>query len=148
METLAKRVKAARTKAGLRQEDVAAASGLKQSDISKIENGSIQKTTGIVALARALGVDPDWLATGEGEMVRAAPATPVGPLALLSPEELQARLLEHLESVRKLTEALGPVYEQRAKNAPKAGSFSAVVQIPDSVKANAKHSPVSKKNTR
>lgn len=69
MDTLAKRVKAARMRLdGMRQEDLAIASGLKQGDISKIENGKILKTTGTVALARALRVDPHWLATGEGSM--------------------------------------------------------------------------------
>jgi transcriptional regulator with XRE-family HTH domain len=53
----------------MRQEDLAAAAGLKQGDISKIENGKILKTTGLVGLARALRVDAHWLATGEGEML-------------------------------------------------------------------------------
>lgn len=70
MDTLAKRVKAARARLeGMRQEDLAIASGLKQGDISKIENGKILKTTGLVALARALRVDAHWLATGEGAML-------------------------------------------------------------------------------
>lgn len=66
METLAKRAKSRRLALELNQAKVAELSGLKQSDISKIENGLILKTTGLVALAKALRCDPEWLATGEG----------------------------------------------------------------------------------
>ena len=45
METLAKRLKLARKEQELTQAQLAELSGIKQSDISKIENGSILKTT-------------------------------------------------------------------------------------------------------
>lgn len=48
------------------QSQLAKAAGLKQPDISKIELGLIEKTTGIVRLAEALRVAPKWLETGEG----------------------------------------------------------------------------------
>ena len=67
MENLAQRVKEARTRLGLSQTALALASGMQQADISKIENGKILRTTGAIALARALGCDPYWLDTGEGE---------------------------------------------------------------------------------
>ena len=67
MDSLAKRVLYARQKVGMSQQQLADASGLKQSDISKIERGQILKTTGLIALARALGSDPNWLDTGDGE---------------------------------------------------------------------------------
>lgn len=66
MDTLAKRVKFGRKRLGLSQAELADASGLKQSDISKIETGKIQKTTGIAALAHALQCSPYWLDTNEG----------------------------------------------------------------------------------
>jgi predicted transcriptional regulator len=50
MDTLAKRLKFARKRCGLNQEQLAELSGIGQSVISKIERGDIQKTTGIVAL--------------------------------------------------------------------------------------------------
>jgi transcriptional regulator with XRE-family HTH domain len=98
MDTLAKRAKEARERLGLRQQDVAKASGLKQSDISKIENGLILKTTGLVALAKALRCDPDWLATGEGERL----SSRVWPFALLTPDQLQELPPQHLETVEKV----------------------------------------------
>jgi SOS-response transcriptional repressor LexA len=66
MRTLADRVKAARERLELTQQQLAAAAGLKQSDISKIEGGRIRKTTAVPALARALLCDTHWLDTGEG----------------------------------------------------------------------------------
>lgn len=66
METLAKRLKYARTKRKMTQSDLAKASGVGQSDISKIERGEIQKTTALLALARALQVNANWLDVGNG----------------------------------------------------------------------------------
>lgn len=67
MDTLAKRIKFARKHRGLTQAQLAELSGMKQSDISKIENGSIQRTTGIIGLSSALRCDPIWLDTGDGD---------------------------------------------------------------------------------
>jgi SOS-response transcriptional repressor LexA len=67
MESLASRVKHARLRLDLTQQELADASGLKQSDISKIERGQILRTTGIPALARALRCNPNWLDTGDGD---------------------------------------------------------------------------------
>lgn len=58
MDTLAKRLKFARKRCGLNQEQLAELSGIGQSVISKIERGDIQKTTGIVALSKALDCSP------------------------------------------------------------------------------------------
>ena len=69
METFASRAKARRKELALTQAEVARASGLKQSDVSKIENGAIQKTTEMIGLAKALQCNPLWLAYGQGEMV-------------------------------------------------------------------------------
>lgn len=96
--TLARRLKEARTKRGMRQEDLAKASGLKQSDISKIENGLILKTTGVVALARALRCDPEWLATGEGEMA----SEKVWPFVLLKADDVMSLDPDDLETVEKV----------------------------------------------
>lgn len=68
LPTLADRIRHARATRGLTQEELALRSGLKQSDISKIENGHIKKTTGLPALARALRCDLHWLDTGEGQL--------------------------------------------------------------------------------
>jgi len=72
MNTLAARAKHARLKAGLTQTQAAAASGVKQSDISKIERGETLRPVGLLALARAYGVNAHWLDTGDGAMVHDA----------------------------------------------------------------------------
>lgn len=67
MDTLAKRVLAARSRLGLTQGQVAELAGLRQPDISKIEKGLIQRTTGLLGLSRALRTDATWLDTGDGD---------------------------------------------------------------------------------
>lgn len=69
MSTFAKRARERREELNLKQDQVALLSGLKQADISKIENGKIQKTVGILMLARALQCSPYWLAYDEGEKI-------------------------------------------------------------------------------
>ncbi len=71
---LAARMKIARDASGLTQEDLEARTGIKQGTISKYECGEIAQPSAekIIALARALGVDFEWLATGAGEMAREA----------------------------------------------------------------------------
>jgi transcriptional regulator with XRE-family HTH domain len=66
VETLAQRLSRARKKRGLSQTKLAELSGLKQSDISKLETGNMLKTTGMARLARALLVSDLWLELGEG----------------------------------------------------------------------------------
>ena len=68
MDTLAKRVKYARELQRMNQETLAKLSGLKQPDVSKIERGKILRTTGLIGLATALKVRPEWLDTGDGPM--------------------------------------------------------------------------------
>lgn len=73
MDTLAKRVKFARERLQMNQETLAKLSGLKQPDISKIERGKILRTTGLIGLAVALQVRPEWLDTGDGGMIPDGP---------------------------------------------------------------------------
>jgi transcriptional regulator with XRE-family HTH domain len=53
MDTLGKRVKSRREALQLSQAALASLAGLKQADVSKIENGDIQQTTRAAQLARA-----------------------------------------------------------------------------------------------
>lgn len=66
METLGKRIKALRTAAGLTQVELAKALGLKQQTLSHIENDKGEGSRHIVAIAMALGVNPEWLEFGTG----------------------------------------------------------------------------------
>lgn len=66
------RIKAARAAAKLSQVQTAEKSGVDQTTISKLERGKHAGSGHIVKIARALGVDAHWLATGEGSMMPAA----------------------------------------------------------------------------
>jgi SOS-response transcriptional repressor LexA len=66
MQTIAARALAARKFARMTQKQAEAASGIKQSNISKIERGDTSRPAGLLALARAYRIDPHWLDTGDG----------------------------------------------------------------------------------
>lgn len=66
METFGDRVREARKKRGMTQKQLASASGLSQTTISDIERGRNDSSADIVPLARALGVNAEWLADGRG----------------------------------------------------------------------------------
>jgi transcriptional regulator with XRE-family HTH domain len=66
MDNLAERLKSARSRSGLTQQGLAERAGMRQAEISKIENKEIARTTKLAQLARALNCDPYWLATGNG----------------------------------------------------------------------------------
>lgn len=86
MDTIAKRPAYARKTARMTQEKLAEVSGVKQSDISKIESGKIVRPTGTVALAKALRCNPFWLDDGSGEPY----GLPNWPFELFTPEEYAA----------------------------------------------------------
>lgn len=68
MPTISERVRRARIKAGLTQRGLARLAGLSASAVAVIERrtGSVSATTAF-ALARVLGVSPEWLVTGSGK---------------------------------------------------------------------------------
>lgn len=66
MESIATRALAARKFAKMTQKQAEAASGVKQSSISKIERGDVSRSMSVLALARAYRADPNWLDTGDG----------------------------------------------------------------------------------
>lgn len=67
LETLAQRLRLARRMRKLSQAHLAERAGLKQSDISKIENGKISKTTAMARLSHVLRVPAAWLELNEGQ---------------------------------------------------------------------------------
>lgn len=90
MNSLAIRLITARLEAGLTQDELARAAGVKnQSTIGMLESGARKKTSYITALAEALKVSPIWLAEGRG------PKRPADSSAL--PVEV-AELLETITS--------------------------------------------------
>ena len=68
MNTLGKRLKAARKSKGFTQQELEKLSGVSQQLISKIESEKIESTTEVFNLAEVLEVNAKWLATGNGEM--------------------------------------------------------------------------------
>lgn len=68
MDTPAKRLKHARKVKGLNQIDLARLADVATGTIGNIESGKRGIKSSALALARALDVSPDWLATGEGPM--------------------------------------------------------------------------------
>ena len=65
---LKERLKHARKTLRLTQTQVAEKVGLTQATYSQLERGIVKSTSKIVELANVLKVNPNWLATGEGEM--------------------------------------------------------------------------------
>ena len=101
MDTFAQRAKKRRLALGLSQDEVAKLSGLKQPDISKIELGRIQKTVGILGLARALQCTPDWLESEVGPME--SPATATGARATAPPVEIDLDNNPDYPAVRRVS---------------------------------------------
>ncbi len=66
MKTFGDRVRERREELGMSQEGLGKAAGISQSTIAQIERGRNQGTKHILALARALGLTPEWLETGKG----------------------------------------------------------------------------------
>lgn len=66
---LAQRLKAARQHAGLTQKELASRAKVEQPLISQIERGINLKSAHTARLAKACGVDPYWLETGNGQML-------------------------------------------------------------------------------
>lgn len=75
METLADRLKMTRSIAKLSQTALADRSGVSQTTIASIESGRAGGSKHMIAIAEALGVPPEWLATGwhQGRSVNSPP---------------------------------------------------------------------------
>lgn len=69
--TLGQRLFKARQRAEFTQQQLAEKSGQSQQMISKLESGQSKETAGIVPLALACGVRPEWLFNGGGSMTEA-----------------------------------------------------------------------------
>ncbi|HBQ8141536.1 TPA: XRE family transcriptional regulator [Klebsiella quasipneumoniae] len=68
MNTLADRLRLAMGYAGTTQSELAFRVGVSQGAIQKLTSGKALSSGKIVDIAKALGVDPIWLSTGEGGM--------------------------------------------------------------------------------
>lgn len=68
MNTLGSRLCYVRELRGLNQEELAKLAGVTQAAVSNLENRDSKSSSATPQLARALGIDAYWLATGEGAM--------------------------------------------------------------------------------
>lgn len=66
--TVAQRLKHARTEKGWNQAQLAVAADISQGTIGNIESGARQSKGSLPQIAKALGINHDWLANGIGEM--------------------------------------------------------------------------------
>ncbi|WP_118856223.1 XRE family transcriptional regulator [Haemophilus haemolyticus] len=69
MTTLAERLTSIMSEKGLSQAELARMTGIKQPSVFKIVSGQTLNPKNIVEIATALGVDVNWLKTGEGEPI-------------------------------------------------------------------------------
>lgn len=67
MDTPAKRLRHARKLRGMNQVQLALAAGVSTGTVGNIESGTRGIQGSALKLAKALKVDPNWLATGEGD---------------------------------------------------------------------------------
>jgi len=67
MNKLGSRIRAARKEAGMTQVELAQKVGIAQPTLSNLEKGNYVGTSSMIDIAIALGVRPEWLATGKGD---------------------------------------------------------------------------------
>ncbi len=77
METFGTRVKKERKLAKLTQIELARAVGMSQGNLSDIENDAVPTSTYTPALAKELGVDAHWLASGLGDRKGSSSSEPL-----------------------------------------------------------------------
>ncbi|QKN82096.1 XRE family transcriptional regulator [Scandinavium goeteborgense] len=68
MKTFAERLNAAMTAAGVSQGQLAEKVGISQPAIQKMTSGKTSGSRKMVEIANALGIRPEWLSSGSGEM--------------------------------------------------------------------------------
>lgn len=134
-KNLAQRLRDARKMRGLTQVQLANASGIKQSDISKIERGETLRPTGVIALAQVLNVSPHWLDTGDGAME----TSNTTPNIKFSMGDDQAPIVQALESLDQHLKALAPVFHDSGREVLRKWAVGAatVQEVADALEAMA-----------
>lgn len=112
MDTFAERLKYARQRAKMSQEELARRVGISKASVSKCEMGltsDVYMST-LFKMADAVQIDPRWLATGKAQIVDSAVGLP-GATGLL---EAFSQLPSEIASpLRSLVEATATAAEQR-----------------------------------
>lgn len=108
MKTFGERLRYAREKRGLSQEDLAERLGLERTSASSVvrwESGTQPKANRIEQIVRALDVDGDWLLTGDGEMDRGEKGEATRQLRVIgkiADGKVSPRTLETIEGLHRL----------------------------------------------
>jgi len=103
MSDFGQRVREARTRAGITQKQLAQSAKLSQATISDIERGRNQGSGELLAIARALQCDPEWLKNGRIETARPEAASQPPPARLdnnVEPAQSPGRLVPLISWVR------------------------------------------------
>lgn len=81
MTTLGERVDLALADAGIDPAELARRAGVTQQAVSQWRSGGIKhvRPRYLFRAARALGVNPEWLGTGDGPMIHGAPSPEIEP---------------------------------------------------------------------
>lgn len=120
MQTFAQRIEAAlkyaKTERGLTQEGVGDLVGLTQGQMSKLKQGDRKSSRHTIQIARALGVDPDWLATGKGAMLPALSVQeqPAAYMSEIDPDDPPPKVTGRPSDIASLAETLPPLYREAA----------------------------------
>lgn len=81
--TLGERIKKVRKELDLTQQGLGERIGIKQNSVALIESGKRNiSDQAILSICREFGVNEEWLRTGEGEMMKAAPTNELDALAV------------------------------------------------------------------
>lgn len=134
-KNLAQRLRDARKMRGLTQVQLSKASGIRQSDVSKIERGETLRPTGLIALAHALAISPHWLATGDGAME----TSHTTPNIKFSMGDDQAPIVRALESLDQHLQALAPVFQDSGREVLRkwAMGITTTTEVADALEAMA-----------
>lgn len=132
--TLAARIKDARVTLGLTQAELAKRARLSQQMIGKLESGKTLETSRIVAIAKALGVSPEWLATGTGAKARGVSemraSYPVeAPALTVAVRDLQLALVLMADWFRRTRPAELPLFQESLADAIRRGGLDPETSI-------------------
>lgn len=119
------RLRHARKHRKLTQAQLAQLAGVKQASISQVETGETKSLRGttLVAIAKVLSVNPDWLANGKGSMERKD--VPLSDEAVLLAQawqrlapELREKIADMIFTMTEQTDRYGqPVEDARVEEA-------------------------------
>lgn len=119
MATLGERVKSVRKERKLSQTALAKKVGVKYQTIQDLEYNTSLGSKHILALARALGVRPEWLETGKGPRSTEASDVPLGVSKAYTPTNQRVALPVELPSEAQLTAMFASMLEMAGRPDPK-----------------------------